>query len=214
MIDTFAHNERGLEEITCVPFIPPAYYMSMTEAEIAALPPRWCLMRTADMIKAGWVAQRYLTADFGDEEAWLAADVPATPPASTTGPQAGSGDDLIDDARNLVVDLYRHADPSRGQSPFDPGVLGEFFSGDFIAALRSRPPGADLLTGAQDFQGSVSDPKPDPDQPMFRGMIAINVEIENFGRTHTAVFRLRSDTARPDAPLRIFRVEQDGWSFP
>lgn len=84
----------------------------------------------------------------------------------------------------------------------------------FQDALRSRPPGADLLIGAQDFQGRVSEPVPDSDQPMFRGMITINVEVENFGQTHTAVFRLRGDTTRPDAPLRIFRIEHDGWSYP
>lgn len=89
-----------------------------------------------------------------------------------------------------------------------------FFFSDFISALKTQPLGADLLIGAQDFQGRVSEPVPDPDQPMFRGMVTINVEIENFGQTHTAVFRLRGDTSRPDAPLRIFRIEHDGWSFP
>ncbi|WP_297771799.1 hypothetical protein [uncultured Roseovarius sp.] len=74
--------------------------------------------------------------------------------------------------------------------------------------MQATPLQADPIYGAQDFDGGVSVPQPDPEQPMFRGMITINVEIENFGRTHTAVFRLRPDTGRPGAPLRIFCVEQ------
>lgn len=67
VIETFAHDERGLQQITCVPFYTMAHFSVMTEAELDALPPRWCLMRSADMSKAGWVAQRYLIADFDDE---------------------------------------------------------------------------------------------------------------------------------------------------
>jgi len=212
VIEAFAHDERGLEEITCVPFYSPAHFMAMTEAEIAALPPRWCLMRSADMRKAGWVAQRFLTADFGDHRG-EGVDL-GLPPAPTAGPQAWSSDALIDHARDLVAALYRHDDPVQGQSPLVPNVRNAFFSSDFIAALDARPPGADLLTGAQNFEGTVSVPKPDPDQPMFRGMITITVDVVNFGQAHTVVFRLRGDTTRPNAPLRIFRIEHDGWSFP
>lgn len=67
VIETFAHNERNLQQITCVPFYTMAHFSAMTEAELDALPPRWCLMRTADLTKAGWVAQRFLIADFDDE---------------------------------------------------------------------------------------------------------------------------------------------------
>lgn len=44
-------------------FFTMAHYSAMSDAEIEALPPRWCLMRAADMGKAGWVAQRYLIAE-------------------------------------------------------------------------------------------------------------------------------------------------------
>jgi len=224
VIETFAHDERALQQVTCVPFYTMAHFSAMSEAELDALPARWCLMRTADLSKAGWVAQRYLIADFdeevlsGDAEDFdqpdELVDVMKILPAPTTGSAALSGDELIEYARGLVATLYEYEDRGRGVSPLDPDARDVFFSTDFVAALQSRPPGADLLGGAQDFQGSVSEPVPDPDQPMFRGMITVNVDIVNFGQRHTAVFRLRGDTARPDAPLRIFRIEHDGWSYP
>ena len=127
---------------------------------------------------------------------------------------AWSSEELIDYARGLVAMLYEYDDQALGRSPLDPDAREHFFSSNFVSALHSQPPGADLLIGAQDFQGSTSEPVPDPDQPMFRGMITINVKIENFGQAHTAVFRLRGDTTLPDAPLRIFRIEHDGWSYP
>ncbi|WP_417584395.1 hypothetical protein [Pelagibacterium sp.] len=220
VIETFSHDERGLQQITCVPFYTMAHFSTMTEAQIEALPPRWCLMRSADMSKAGWVAQRYLIADFddevlfGDSEPEEVMDVTKLLPAPTTGAHAWSSDDLIHYARGLVATLYEYDDPARGVSHRDPAAPDVFFSTHFRDALRSRPPGADLLIGAQDFQGTISEPVPDPNQPMFRGMITINVEVVNFGQTHTVVFRLRGDTTRPDAPLRIFRIEHDGWSYP
>ena len=224
VIETFAHNERGLEEITCVPFYTMAHFSAMTEAEREGLTPRWCLMRSADLAKAGWVAQRYLIADFDDDvlfgdegghdQPGKVMDVMKVRPAPTAGTQTWSSDDLVDYARGLVETLYEYDDPALGQSPLDPGARDVFFSKDFVAALQAHPPGANLLVGAQDFEGSISKPVPDPEQPMFRGMITINVEVENFGQTHTAVFRLRGDTTRPEAPLRIFRIEHDGWSYP
>ena len=224
VIETFAHNERGLEEITCVPFYTMSHFSAMTEAQIDALPPRWCLMRSKDLRKAGWVAQRYLIADFEDEVLFgdggghdapeEVMDIAKLLPAPTSGAQAWSSDELIDHARGLVATLYAYDDPALGRSYLDPDAREVFFSSDFAAALQTHPPGADLLIGAQDFQGSVSEPVPDPNQPMFRGMITINVEVKNFGQAHTAVFRLRGDTTRPDAPLRIFRIEHDGWSYP
>jgi hypothetical protein len=224
VIETFAHDERNLQQITCVPFYTMAHFSVMSEAELDALPPRWCLMRTADLTKAGWVAQRYLIADFDDDVLFgngggydkpeEVVDVEKILPAPTAGSDAWSSDELIEHARGLVAALYEYDNPAIGQSHLDPAAPDVFFSTDFRDALRSRPPGADLLIGAQDFQGSVSEPMPDPDQPMFRGMITINVEVENFGQRHTAIFRLRGDTTRPDAPLRIFRIEHDGWSYP
>lgn len=70
------------------------------------------------------------------------------------------------------------------------------------------------LYGAQDFDGTVNAPKRDRDQPMLRGMITVNVDFTNFGQAQRAVYRLRADTSKPGAPLRIFMVEHDGWSYP
>lgn len=205
VIETFAHDERDLQLITCVPFYTMAHFSRMTEAEIDALPPRWCLMRSADMTKAGWVAQRYLIGE-GYE--------PVDTSASSSQPVAGG--DPVSEAQDVVRALYESADLVRvgGRNPLDPANAGAYFSSEVVATLRSQPLQVDPVYGAQDFQGSVSEPEPDPDQPMFRGMITINVEIVNFGRPHTAVFRLRADPGQPGAPIRIFRIEHDGWSFP
>lgn len=205
VIETFAPDARGLEEITCVPFFTMAHFSTMTPAEIDALPPRWCLMRSADMSKAGWVAQRYLIA-----EGYEPVDAPHP------GPDAMPGDAMISQAQELVRALYESARLARmgGPEPLDPANAGNFFSTEFVTSMLASTLQADPIYGAQDFQGSVSVPRPDPEQPMYRGMITINVEITNFGRVHTAVFRLRADPGQPGAPLRIFRIEHDGWSFP
>lgn len=63
VIDSLAPNARGLELITCVPLTIPAIYYKLTEAQRAALPQRWCLIRSKDFSKAGWVAQRFLMED-------------------------------------------------------------------------------------------------------------------------------------------------------
>lgn len=205
VIETFAHDERGLQLITCVPFYTMAHYSRMTEAEIDRLPARWCLMRSSDMGKAGWVAQRFLIAD-GYE--------PVGSPASET--DAVAGNDVISEAQDVVRALYKAAASagSRDTHPLNPAYALNYFSSDVVDIIRSRPIGADPIYGAQDFSGTVSEPKPDPDQPMLRGMVTITAEIVNFGRPHTAVFRLRADPAQSGAPIRIFRVEHDGWSFP
>lgn len=205
VIETFAHNARGLQQITCVPFFTMAHFSEMTEAELDALPSRWCLMRSADMSKAGWMAQRYLIED-GYE--------PVVSP--TTGANAVSSDELIFHAQDLVRALYEahYFAELGGPDPFDPANATNYFSSEVVAAMRAQPLEVDPLYGAQDFDGSVSEPEPDPDQPMLRGMITLKVEIVNFGRTHTAVFRLRADPTQPGAPVRIFRIEHDEWSFP
>src|SRR5690606_4725109 len=51
VIETFAHNEREMQQITCVPFYTAAHYTAMTPAQIKALPPRWCLMRSGDLTR-------------------------------------------------------------------------------------------------------------------------------------------------------------------
>lgn len=65
VIEKFAPDKRGLEQITCVPFYTMRHYSGMTKAQLAALPPRWCLMRDADMQRVGWVAQRFIAPDDG-----------------------------------------------------------------------------------------------------------------------------------------------------
>ncbi|OBX18606.1 hypothetical protein A9995_11665 [Erythrobacter sp. QSSC1-22B] len=205
IIDTFAHDERGLHQVTCVPLLLMASYQTLSQAQIDALPPRWCLMRSADLSKAGWVLQRFLV-----EDGYEPVDSP------TIGPNAVAGEDLIAHAQDLVRALYEAADLARmgGPQPLAPANAGNYFSSDVVAGMQTRPLQADPLYGAQDFDGTVGEPEPDRDQPMLRGMITLNVAIVNFGQPHTAVFRLRADPERPGAPIRIFRIEHDGWSFP
>lgn len=63
IVSHFKPGERGLEQVTCVPFLPAGTYMAMSEAEQKALPSTWCLMRSADLARAGWVAARFLQED-------------------------------------------------------------------------------------------------------------------------------------------------------
>lgn len=63
VITHFAPGERGLIEVTCVPLVPADRYMAMSQAQRDALPSRWCLMRSADLSRAGWVAARFLRED-------------------------------------------------------------------------------------------------------------------------------------------------------
>lgn len=214
VIETFAHNERGMEQITCVPFYTAAHYQRMTEAQLGALPARWCLMRSASMSKAGWVAQRFITPDGTVEIA------PTPAGLSQAGPEpyaAIPGIDPVDQAVDLVRELYERqfqSENSNLPSAFDLSVANHYFTGDIVAWLASGQVDAHPLYGAQDFDGAIGEPTPDPDNPMLRGMITINVDFTNFGQAQRAVFYIRPDTTRPQAPLRIFRVEHDGWSYP
>lgn len=207
VIDSFAHDERGLRQITCVPFYGHGDGAAWSDADRAALPPSWCLMQHSDMIRAGWVAQRYITPDDA-----------VTPAAGTSGDQAAqSGDARIDAAEDLVRALYEMhtmALAGAGPSPLDPDHAGQFFFPDVVAYLRANPLQADPLFNAQDFEGSVEEPYRDPQQPMLRGMITVLVDFTNFGQPQRAVVRLRTDTTSPDLPIRILRIEHDGWSFP
>lgn len=63
VIEKFAPDARGLEQVTCVPFYAPRHLIKMTDAQVQALPTPWCLMRDASAERAGWVAQRFITAD-------------------------------------------------------------------------------------------------------------------------------------------------------
>ncbi|MBI6630667.1 SH3 domain-containing protein [Pontibaca salina] len=207
VIERFAPNERGLQQITCVPFYQLRHYSEMSEAEIKALPAPWCLVRAADMTRAGWVSQRFIEPDHGQA---AAANAQETRQAAATAP-AGS---LINGAENLVRDLYNAFERSASQAdnPFMRPAAKKYFTTEMIPDLAGH--GADLLYDAQDFQGSVTRIAPDPQRPMFRGMISINVDFTNFGRPSNATFYLRADTGQPGAPFRIFRIEHENWSFP
>ena len=219
VIETFAHNERGMQQITCVPFYTPAHYERMTQTQIDALPARWCLMRNAAMSKAGWVAQRFITPDDAFASSGTVTH-PVTVFSTRSDQEIGSssaGDPMIVEAQQIVRDLYdaqARADHGQGPEPLQGHSAARYFFSDIAAMLQSGGFGAHPLYGAQDFDGSVTRIAPDPDQPMLRGMITINVDFTNFGQRQRAVFYLRADTTAQGAPLRIFRVEHDGWSYP
>lgn len=205
VLGRLAHDQRGLRLITCVPFFGPGGGAMLSEAERAALPPRWCLMQHPDLQQAGWVAQRYITEDS------------AAPPAAAVPGDQASEADMISTAEELVRRLYEMqtlAHTGQGPSPFDPAYAGQFFSADVVAHLQTNPLQADPLFDAQDFDGTFSEPYRDPQQPMFRGMITVLVDFTNFGRPGQAVVRLRVDTLHPDRPIRIMRIEHEGWTFP
>src|SRR5699024_3155477 len=67
VIDTFAPDESGLQQVTCVPLLTQSIWSSLSAAEREALPQRWCLMRSEDLTRAGWVAARYLMEDMGND---------------------------------------------------------------------------------------------------------------------------------------------------
>jgi hypothetical protein len=213
VIEAFAHNERGLQQITCVPFYTAAHYTAMTQAQIKALPSRWCLMRDMSMRKAGWVAQRFISPDNT-----VAVTPQAAKPSPAHEPYTTDPDiDPVAQAQDLVREIYERQFQSENSdlpSAFEPSVAHNYFTDDIVKWLASGNMGAHPLYGAQDFDGSIEEPVPDPDQPMLRGMITINVDFTNFGRKQRAVFYLRVDPTKQGAPLRIFRVEHDGWSYP
>lgn len=89
VITTFAPDERGLQQVTCVPLVPQATWMQMTETQRSALPQPWCLMRSPDRARAGWVARRYLGEDTGTTGAAGPSPAPgagAAAPAISTPP--------------------------------------------------------------------------------------------------------------------------------
>lgn len=215
VIETFSDHERGLQQITCVPFYTAAHYTKMTQAQIRALPPRWCLMRDGAMRKAGWVAQRYITPDGSEPIAAATTPRPAKPASEPYA--AAPSIDSVAQAQDLVRELYERqfqSENSNLPSAFDPKVSKNYFTDEIVTWLASGKVGAHPLYGAQDFDVVLEDPMPDPHQPMLRGMITINVDFTNFGKKQRAVFYLRADTTKAGAPLRIFRVEHDGWSYP
>ena len=89
-----------------------------------------------------------------------------------------------------------------------------YFHLEVARALVSGQAGADPIYGAQDFDGHCEEPRRDADRPMFRGMITVHVDCVNFGRPQRATYSLRADPDQAGAPVRIFRIDHDGWSFP
>lgn len=203
--ENFAPTERGLQQITCVPLHTPARYNALTAAQIKALPPRWCLMRNAAMTKAGWVAQRFITPDNS-----VAAPRPAAPKATASNA-------VVVEATAIVRKLYdaqARADRGQGTGPLQGKAASDYFTADIAALLRTGRIGAHPLYGAQDFSGRVTRIAADPEQPVLRGMVTIHVDFTNFGEPQRASYYLRADTTQRGAPLRIFRVEHAGWSYP
>lgn len=200
VIATFAHDERGMQQITCVPFYTAAHYTAMTDAQKKALPQRWCLMRNKSMSKAGWVAQRFIMPDDGEPDR-----------------QDASADPQLGYAEAFVGELYERYDLAQlgaGADPLRPPMAADFFTADIVAFLTSGRVQAHPLYGAQDFDVAVHEPRADLERPVLRGMITINVDFTNFGKKQRAIFYLRADTTKAGSPLRIFRVEHDGWSYP
>src|SRR5690606_12315276 len=162
----------------------PAHYTALSAAQIEALPPRWCLMRNASLSQAGWVAQRFITPD----------DAIALPaPSAADDGLASAGDAVIARAVSMVRALYEANERfERGQGPDPlPGPsAAAYFTSDIMALMQSGAIGAHPLHGAQDFDGRVLRiaPDPDPDHPMLRGMITVNVDFTNFGQQQRAVF--------------------------
>src|SRR5690606_20914173 len=113
---------------------------------------RWCLMRDADMRKAGWVAQRFITPDNAEIVAAPAPAVtkPARPKAQpaqpTHEPYAPDPNiDPVDQATDLVRELYERQFQSENSSlpsAFDPSVSHHYFTSDIVAWLASGNVGA------------------------------------------------------------------------
>jgi len=205
VLGSLAHNAVGLRLITCVPFYGHGGGVMWSEAERAALPPRWCLIQHPDLIQAGWVAQRYIVEDNTAQSA-----------AGTSGNQLTEAE-MLDVAEELVRGLYEMrmmANAGQGPDPLDPAYVGLFFSADVVSYLQANQLQVDPLFNGQDFSGSYEEPYRDPQEPMFRGMITILVDFINFGQRQQAIVRLRADTLHPDRAVRIMRIEHDGWVFP
>src|SRR5690625_2427835 len=195
VIARFSHDARGLQQITCVPFMTAEHFFQMTEAERDALPARWCLMESADRHIKGWVAQRYLGEDVIEE---------AAPPAEPEQVTAA--------ADQLVRQLYDdHLRALRGgfTSPLDPRRAGDFFTAPIAASIAGEGLQADPLFDAQDSDITDLHVALDEEQPMFRGMITVNADFRNFGHPRRAVVRLRYEEGAP----RIIRIEHEDWSF-
>ncbi len=214
VIERFAPNERGLRQITCVPYMNLGHYSAMSEAQRAALPPRWCLMQSADYARTAWVNASYLQEDTGGDAAAVSPAPASGAVVSAGGPTLAATDDPdVRAAMELVRDLYAafESSHSMADNPF-AGQASRYFSSYMTPDLAGH--GADVLYNAQDFNGAVLRIMPDPDMPHIQGFITVHVDFMNFGQMNRATFGLRRDANQPGAPIRIIRVEHPGWSFP
>lgn len=219
VINRFAPGERGLQQVTCVPYVPPQIGMAMSDSQRAALPPRWCLMRSADLVRAGWVNAAYLAED-GTTPVTTGQTVgQATRQAAGAAGgaveidlAAAAGDGDLQDAMMLVAELYSafEGSVSMADNPFQ-GRAAEFFSSWVQPSLPGH--GADVLYDAQDFDGAVLRIYPDRDMPHIQGFMTVHVDLVNFGQMSTVTYNLRRDSGQPGAPVRIIRVEHPGWTF-
>ncbi|HSH57594.1 MAG TPA: hypothetical protein VK965_06595, partial [Halomonas sp.] len=84
VITTFGPRARGLQLVTCVPLVTQSAWFDMTPEQRQALPQRWCLMRSQDASRAGWVAQRYLAEDSAAAETAASRSAQEEPVASSS----------------------------------------------------------------------------------------------------------------------------------
>lgn len=136
---------------------------------------------------------------------------------SAYGQRTEAGDMMIDDAAILVqtlYDRYARAVQGDGDDPLFSDTANQYFTSDIVALFQSGQIDGHPLYGAQDFDGRIVSIAPDPEQPMLRGMITVNVDFINFGQKKRAIYYLRSDDTQDNAPLLIFSVDHDGWSYP
>lgn len=204
VIDAFAYNENGLQQITCVPLISFEQSVAMSDADRANLPPRWCLMTDADERKVGWVAAQFLM------EGQLSD-------ASMAAPETGT--DRVAIAMSLVERLFiQHDQYIRGAapSPYEMPASDQFFFQADISKIAAavRGAGADPLYNAQDTDIRGLEILPDATTPVRQGLITVWAEFSNFGRPQKVGFSLRADTQREGAPIRIMGFSHDGWRFP
>lgn len=183
----------------------------------------WLRVRATPQTEPQWEALDVKWPERADPQPASATPAPSkAPPTADTGlPLELTGDALVDDATRLVANLYHAFAHTRTatDNPFGPEQAGDYFFADLVPRLSGH--GADLLYDAQDFDGEILRIGPDPEQPMLRGTIWIEVDYRNFGQDKQAVFWLRADTDRPrtanpdaPAPFRIFRIGQDSGEFP
>ncbi|WP_026758789.1 SH3 domain-containing protein [Sediminimonas qiaohouensis] len=196
VIGTFAHDATGLRMITCVPYLPRRIYHALSDSQRADLPPRWCLMESAESGVSGWVSAHYLAEDTSAAQTQM-------------DPLVARGVALV----RRLYDQRQRAQRGETAGPLAPPAARDYFFADLVARL-SGPVGADPLFGTQDADVEGLRIRPAPERAMHRGLVTVHAKFRNFGQPQTAIFRLRVDPALDPPALRIMRIEHQGWSFP